>query len=73
MSYIRFFRHDSNKEFICPIEQLSPAISFYKWYAQFEYYASCFYLEARFDQTDRVMNRRTKFAADKLLDNTVST
>ena len=71
MNYMPFSRQDSDKELISAIGQLSPAIPFYKWYARFEYYASCFNLEALFDQDDRVMNPRTKFAANRLIDNTV--
>ena len=71
MNYMPFSRPDGDKELISAIGQLSPAIPFYKWSARFEYYASCFNLEYFFDQTDRIINPRTKFAANTLLDNAV--
>ena len=71
MNYMPFARQDNDKELINAIGQLSPSMPFYKWYTRFEYYACCFNLEALFDEREKIMNPRTKFAANRLIDNTV--
>ena len=66
-----FSPQDSVRELISAIGQLLPAKPCYKWYARFEYYASCFNLDDLSDEDDLVMIPRTKFATNLLIDITV--